>query len=81
MDIEINGKGVFLKLSRRNLEALIAKLDNRTQMTPALIRDTDDGHRFIVIAEENDVHYKGREPGKMKPETEERMVLNRLTYE
>lgn len=49
---------ITLKLSRRNLETLLAMLDASQQ--GSLI---SPDRRAIVIPEEDDVHYMGREAG------------------
>ena len=57
----------WIVLSRRNLEALLAKLDGHPPHSVCTLV----GDRCTVTAEENDVHYKDRpEPGPMHEETE-----------
>lgn len=57
-------------LSRRNLRSLLAKLDGDPGHSACQItRETDLG-LVIVTAEEDDVHYQGRTPGPMHPDTE-----------
>jgi hypothetical protein len=56
-------------LSRRNLEALLAKLDGAPYDSACTIYR--DG--VWVRAEENEKHYGEREPGEMHPETEARL--------
>ena len=48
-----------LELTRRNLETLLAKLDDPNSARTLL----DDGHNIAVKAVENDEHYKTRAPG------------------
>lgn len=57
-----------IELTRRNLEILLAKLDD-----PASVRTILDGTTgFAVTAVENDVHYADRAPGEMyMPSTRE----------
>jgi hypothetical protein len=58
------GALVEITLSRRNLEELIAMLDQRREgkfdVTPQLSKTSYDTgfHMLIVHAEENDVHYE-----------------------
>jgi hypothetical protein len=50
---------IRLELTRRNLETLLAKLDD-----PASVRTLADGETgFAVVAVENEAHYANREPG------------------
>lgn len=63
------GLGVHIYLSRRNLLALLAKLDGYPEGGKLTI--VKDG--LMVTAEEDDVHYRERVPGVMHPETEKRM--------
>lgn len=67
MRIETGDDGVVvLTLSRRNLRALLSKLDWPESARTLVSPDRD----FIVRAEEDDVHYAGRTPGPMHPRTE-----------
>lgn len=53
----------LLVLSRRNLEALLEKLDDPLSQR-ILMRNSEDGQRQIwVKAEEDDEHYGERQPG------------------
>lgn len=61
-----------LRLSRRNLQALLVKLDQPG--SACTIIGGRDAPGFTVIAEDDDVHYSDREPGVMHPETEYRML-------
>lgn len=59
------GRVAKVELSRRNLEALLAKLDdplsNRTLMKQ---EEKEDGDDFIVVqAVEDSEHYENRAPG------------------
>lgn len=68
-----HGRGYPLVLSRRNLEALLGKLD--------AVRDGGESRRMIcggpdadylmVMAEENDEHYLDRPAGEMHPREED----------
>ena len=54
-------------LSRRNLLSLLHKLDK-----PGSARCLVDGRSgFCVIVEKDPIHYQGRTPGEMTPDTEE----------
>ena len=60
-------------LSRRNLLALLAKLDGHPEGSACTIAGGADAPGFLVRAEEDDVHYADRAPGRMHPETEARL--------
>ena len=64
---------MLVALSRRNLEALLAKLDaNKEQaLTSFCTIIKPDG--TIVRAEENEVHYHDRPAGPMHPREEARI--------
>lgn len=53
-------------LSRRNLLSLLHKLDMPGSARMLVAPD----EAFCVFVEDDDVHYNGRVPGKMHPETE-----------
>lgn len=59
-------------LSRRNLLALLTKLDmDGSACTIFTDYDTPDGVRLVVTAEDDDEHYADRvPPGPMHPQTE-----------
>lgn len=65
MKLEEHGPLRIVTLSRRNLESLLHKLDwegsERTIVNGPL----------VVKAEDNDEHYRDREPGPMHPTTEQ----------
>lgn len=65
MDATVQGRYVMVTLSKRNLEALLNKLD-RTDSERTLVRATGT-HVLFVKAEPDDVHYAGRKPGKVHP--------------
>jgi len=70
----IKGTSVYVTLSRRNLMALLAKLDGYPVSSECEIaRHQDNFGWFSVKAEEDDVHYNGRVAGPMHPDTESRM--------
>jgi hypothetical protein len=54
---------VRIELTRRNLEVLLAKLDD-PKSARTIIKDEDD-ISGAVTAVENDVHYGDRDPGTM----------------
>lgn len=66
---------VEVTLSRRNLRALIAKLDD-SDSKRTIARDEDNGVHLIVRAEPDDVHYVERPAGIMAPWTEAQMLLD-----
>lgn len=55
-------------LSRRNLLALLSKLD--VEWSAKTICQEDDRGCVYVAAEEDAAHYAGRTPGRMHPVTE-----------
>ncbi len=65
------GLGVRIYLSRRNLLALLAKLDDHPQGSSRSICLGD----LVVTAEEDAEHYRERSPGRMHHETEKQMEL------
>lgn len=64
------GLPVFV-LSRRNLMALLAKLDGFPAGSACTIGSPDGS--WYVRAEEDSVHYSERAPGRMHPTTEHRL--------
>lgn len=65
--------GTTLTLSRRNLLTLLAKLDGHPRDSEcALYREG-----WIVKAEDDAVHYLGRKPGPMHPDTEKEIRRKR----
>lgn len=71
MRIEQSNLGTRVVLSRRNLLALLTKLDIQGSMR-TIYTEGLYGEPFMVSSEENDVHYGGRAvpPGEMHPLTE-----------
>lgn len=70
-----SGGSVQVVLSRRNLEALIAKLDGYPADSAFTITKWEGATLLVVSAEENDVHYQRPEgpAGVMHPATEGRL--------
>ncbi len=68
MNLKVEGAEVTVTLSRRNLLALLAKLDEPGSLR-TIIRDCGD-LVLVVRAEDDAVHYAEREPGPMTPTTE-----------
>lgn len=66
-------------LSKRNLLALLTKLEREESKKTIMTNNFYDGEgneidgMVVVTAEKDDVHYEGREPGPMHPETEKDM--------
>lgn len=57
----VGGRIPTVELTRRNLEVLLAKLDD-----PKSARTLIDGESLIAVrAVENDEHYKTRRPGEV----------------
>lgn len=78
MKLRIHESGtIVIVLSRRNLRAMLAKLDGHPPRSYCtLIKDDDEGGpRLILIAEDDARHYSGRgyPPGELDPATEEAM--------
>ncbi len=68
MNVQIEQGVITVTLSRRNLLALLAKLDEPDSMR-TILRDCGD-LRLVLRAEDDAVHYADREPGPMTPTTE-----------
>lgn len=66
-----NNIPVLIVLSRRNLQALLAKLDQPDSARTLL--GGADARGVIVRAEDDDEHYADRDPGPVSPETQRRM--------
>lgn len=64
---------IHVRLSRRNLKALLAKLDGKPAGSLRRISRyvEETGLVLILTAEEDDAHYAGRTPDPMHYETEE----------
>lgn len=62
----ISGTPAKLELTRRNLEVLLAKLDDPySQRTLMKSDDENDQEAIFVTAVENDQHYSDRLPGEV----------------
>ena len=72
MKIEIGDYATVITLSRRNLKTLLLKLDEPDSFK-SIFRDTAEGGRFYIKAEDDEVHYEDRTPGIMHPREEERL--------
>lgn len=59
----IEARHVIVQLSRRNLEVLLAKLDDK-KSARTLVKADKIG-TVTVVAVENEAHYSEREPGPM----------------
>lgn len=59
----------IVRLSKRNLQALLTKLDHEWS-AKTITRSFEDGITLVVIAEDDDTHYGKRQPGTMHPDTE-----------
>jgi hypothetical protein len=66
--MKVNGKEMVL--SRRNLEALLAKLDGHPPGSACTIVGGSDAEGWTVRAEENGAHYADRPAGMMVADTE-----------
>jgi hypothetical protein len=62
-------------LSRRNLLALLHKLDLKGSMRTIQL-DLDRGDILLVTAEDDKDHYDSREPGEMLTSTEQYITVN-----
>jgi hypothetical protein len=70
-DVDSLHKIAEVKLSRRNLLALLAKLDGHPAGSGKTIaREAENGWRINIVAEENPEHYGDRPAGAMEAETE-----------
>jgi hypothetical protein len=65
-------KLVELRLSRRNLQTLLHKLDAPVSAR-TLFRTCENGVRVVVIGEDDETHYGDREPGPVHPREEEKL--------
>ena len=66
MKMRIEPNAVHVTLSRLNLQTLLAKLDVPGSLRTLCLRDGDAGcfaRALYVTAEDDEPHYKGREPG------------------
>lgn len=79
MNCTVDGKEVTVTVSRRNLLALLSKLDYMGDSALTITRETDSGWKVVLRAEHDEQHYEGRTPGKMHPMTE--VCLQRIGEE
>ena len=73
MNVKIKDGGIYVELSRRNLESLLAKLNGHPPDSACtLIRHCEDDLYLSIQAVEDDAHYLDDRPpaGRMHPETE-----------
>ena len=68
----VDGRVVQVTLSRRNLLALLAKVEGHPSVSSVAIIFPGTGAEptLVVLAESDSVHYEGRGPGPMHPATE-----------
>jgi len=64
------GREIFVPLSRRNLETLLAKLDGNPPDSACTLLLEGLDHYLVITAETNEEHYRSRNPGPMHPTTE-----------
>jgi hypothetical protein len=65
-----NGVVVGVELTRRNLEALLAKLDGYPANSACTLFSPGAGPSIYVKAVENAEHYSDRRPGALHEDTE-----------
>lgn len=72
MNLEIDSYLIKVTLSRRNLLALLAKLDGQPYESMCTIYTETPYGKLSVKAQEDAIHYKDRPlpPGEMHPDTE-----------
>lgn len=69
MRLEWPAEGLMrVRLSRRNLLALLTKLEDPRSLRTLMIYDK--GLELQIVAEEDDVHYADRAPGRLSDRTE-----------
>jgi hypothetical protein len=62
---------IIITLSRRNLLALLQKVDLPPgQSACTIMQESEEGHIVSVTAEPDEVHYQGRTPGRMRGDAE-----------
>ena len=74
MNVEVTPEGILVVLSRRNLLALLAKLDGYPQESRATLARQTDAGLIVVQAVDDKSHYGEREPGALHSETEDLLV-------
>lgn len=63
-------KGIRVTLSRRNLLTLLLKLDEPESKRTLWRRGSITEPHLTVVAESDEEHYQGREPGEISPRTQ-----------
>lgn len=63
MRADITPHGIVIRLSRRNITALLHMLD--TGRTTGALTARDNHTELVLIPEEDDAHYHDRAPGDM----------------
>jgi len=84
VNVKVQGPYIEVTLSRRNLIALLGKLDRPGEAIRTLTRMAgDEGERYVltVIAEEDEQHYGERTPGYMGADLEEQIAADRARRE
>ena len=71
MKLKVENNLITVKLSKRNLLAMLHKVDS-SDSAKTLFKQTDDDYKLVMIAETDDEHYHPDESaGKMHPSAEE----------
>lgn len=70
MELQLHGHFIQVTLSKRNLLALLQKVDLPEGDSQRTLFRHFDHHVLIVTAEADDEHYQGREPGPMREDAE-----------
>lgn len=77
-DTGLRVKSITIELTRRNLLALLAKLDGHPPDSGCELRKTFYGAQVAVRAVENDAHYADHDPGALHPATERSLLARAL---
>jgi hypothetical protein len=64
MFVTIDGNGVYVRLSRRNLRQLDALLDGQDARRSCLTCQDENGVSLVVQVEDDADHYAERDPGR-----------------
>lgn len=75
MDAEVSNTFIRVTLSRRNLLALLHKLEMAGSHR-MIGKELANGLTLTIKAEEDEESYQEREPGRMHPETEKFILKN-----
>lgn len=70
MELEVVGEVIKLRLSRKNIQTLLDKLNGTPPNSARTIFRSTKGWKVFVTAEENGEHYMDRTPGVMHPANE-----------